>query len=286
MRQSAVEFEIDGDKLEGVLSTPLNPRPPFPGAVVCHGHPLFGGSMDSLLTYAICEALAENGIAALRFNFRPFGQGATEEGGTACRDVAAGLHLLRNWPEVRRGRCGMIGYSAGAAAILRGLGSLKRAKAFSLVSPPLAAVSSTPIGDDKRQRQFVIGADDRIVDPAKLEAAIEAMKRPPELQVIPGADHTMRRNPRRVAAAVALFSGSKLRPQPQAKPSDFPPRTTLYSKDHIRRIPPERSTSRPNLTPRTHCSTTPHLKYRPAPDRKRPDSPAGVGRSSWTPWRG
>ncbi len=211
LRQSAVEFEVDGDKLDGVLSSPLDARPPFPGAVVCHGHPLFGGSMDSLLTYAICEALAEHGIAALRFNFRPFEQGATEEGGTACRDVAAGLDLLRNWPEVRRNRYGLIGYSAGAAAILRGLGGLKRARAFSFISPPLSAVGSTRIGDDKRQRQFVIGADDRIVDPAKLEAAIETMKRPAELQVIPGADHTIRGKERQVAAAVGLFMGMQLR---------------------------------------------------------------------------
>ena len=211
MRQSAVEFEVDGDKLDGVLSSPLDARPPFPGAVVCHGHPLFGGSMDSMLTYAICEALAENGIAALRFNFRPFEEGATEEGGTACRDVAAGLDLIRNWPEVRRGRYGLIGYSAGAAAILRGLPTLKRAKAFSLISPPLSAVSSTRIGDDKRRRQFVIGAEDRIVDPAKLETAIGAMKRPPELQVIPGADHTIRGKERQVAAAVGVFMGMQLR---------------------------------------------------------------------------
>ncbi len=167
--------------------------------------------MDSLLTFAICEALAERGIAALRFNFRPFEQGATEEGGTACRDVAAGLDFLRNWPGVRHNRYGLVGYSAGAATILRGLDGLKRARAFSLISPPLSAVSSTRIGDDKRQRQFLIGADDRIVDPAKLEAAIETMKRPAELQVVPGADHTMRGKERQVAAAVGLFMGTQLR---------------------------------------------------------------------------
>ena len=197
--------------MDGVLSSPLDARPPFPGAVVCHGHPLFGGSMDSLLTYAICEALAEHGIAALRFNFRPFEQGATEEGGTACRDVAAGLDLLRNWPEVRRNRYGLIGYSAGAAAILRGLNGLKRARAISLVSPPLSALNKTRIGEDKRPRQVLIGTDDRIVDPAKLEAAIENMKRPAELQVIPGADHTVHGKEREVAAAVGLFMGMQLR---------------------------------------------------------------------------
>ena len=167
--------------------------------------------MESQLTYAICEALADNGIAALRFNFRPFEQGATEEGGTACRDVAAGLDLLRNWPEVRRNRYGLIGYSAGAAAILRGLGGLKRAKAFSFISPPLTAVTSARIGDDKRARQFLIGAADRIVDPTKLEESIETMKRPAELRIIPGADHTIRGKEKEAAAAVGIFMGMQLR---------------------------------------------------------------------------
>ena len=211
LRQSAVEFEVGGDRVDGVLSTPLDARPPFPGAVVCHGHPLFGGSMDSLLTYAICEALAENGVATLRFNFRPFGQGATEEGGTACQDVAAGLDLLRNWHDVRRNRYGLVGYSAGAAAILRGLGQLKRARALSFISPPLSALETTGIGRDKRPRQFVIGAADRIVDPAKLGAAVEEMRQPVDLQVIPGAGHTIGGNEREVATAVGLFMGIQLR---------------------------------------------------------------------------
>ncbi len=194
-----------------MLASPHNARPPFPGAVVCHGHPLFGGSMDSPLTYAICEALAENGVATLRFNFRPFGQGATEEGGAACQDVAAGLNLLRNWHDVRRNRYGLVGYSAGAAAILRGLGGLKRARAISLISPPLSALKATRIGDDKRPRQFVIGADDRIVDPVKLQESVEAMRKPVDLQVIPGAGHTFGGNEREVAAAVGIFMGMRLR---------------------------------------------------------------------------
>ena len=197
--------------MNGILGSPLDARPPFPGAVVCHGHPLFGGSMDSLLTYAICEALAENGVATLRFNFRPFEQGATEEGGTACQDVAAGLNLLRNWHDVRRNRYGLVGYSAGAVAILRGLGGLKWARAISLISPPLSAVKATRIGDDKRPRQFVIGADDRIVDPAKLQESVKAMRKPVDLQVIQGADHTISGNEREVAAAVGIFMGMQLR---------------------------------------------------------------------------
>ena len=125
--------------------------------------------------------------------------------------MAAGLNLLRNWHDVRRNRYGLVGYSAGAAAILRGLGKLKRAKALSFISPPLSALETTGIGRDKRPRQFVIGAADRIVDPAKLGAAVEEMRQPVDLQVISGAGHTIGGYEREVATAVGLFMGIQLR---------------------------------------------------------------------------
>ena len=57
----------------------------------------------------------------------------------------------------------------------------------------------------------MIGAADRIVDPAKLGAAVEEMRQPVDLQVIPGAGHTIGGNEREVAAAVGLFMGIQLR---------------------------------------------------------------------------
>ena len=45
-------------------------------AIVCHPHPLHGGSMDNKVVYYTARALREVGMAVLRFNFR--GVGASE----------------------------------------------------------------------------------------------------------------------------------------------------------------------------------------------------------------
>ncbi|HKI75290.1 MAG TPA: alpha/beta hydrolase, partial [Pseudomonadales bacterium] len=40
------------------------------GAIVCHPHPLYGGTMDDAVVAAICAGFARAGFASLRFNFR------------------------------------------------------------------------------------------------------------------------------------------------------------------------------------------------------------------------
>ena len=197
--------------MQGVLATPVDGRPPYPGAVVCHAHPLFGGQMDSPVTSAICQALTEQGVATLRFNFRAFGEGATEAGGSACVDAESALATLRAWREVRPKQCGVVGYSAGAAAIARGLHGLKDAKAFVLIAPPLSSVRSSQLATDKRPKLFLAGSKDKIVEPEQLEALVAMMRQPTRLLKIEGADHTLRGHEQEVAEAAALFLGELLR---------------------------------------------------------------------------
>ena len=209
-RQTAIEFRSGGEPVQGVLSTPVDGRPPYPGAAVCHAHPLFGGNMDSPLIFAICRALADHGVASLRFNFRPFGEGATEAGGSACEDAAAALKMLRDWHEVRSGQCGLAGYSAGAAAIARGLDRLKAAKALALIAPPLSAVRSSGLARDRRPKLFVVGVRDKIVSHDELSAIVSQMAGPSEIALVEG-DHNLRGQEEQVAAKVAAFLGERLR---------------------------------------------------------------------------
>lgn len=80
--------------LEALLKEPE--RAPRGAAVVCHPHPLHGGTMHTKAVYRAAQALNEAGLVALRFNFRGVGAstGTYEEGVGERGDVTAALDWL------------------------------------------------------------------------------------------------------------------------------------------------------------------------------------------------
>jgi alpha/beta superfamily hydrolase len=60
--------------LEAVLSIPEQSSSTI--AVVCHPHPLYGGTMDNKVVHYTAKALLEMGVTVLRFNFRGVGNSA------------------------------------------------------------------------------------------------------------------------------------------------------------------------------------------------------------------
>ena len=72
-----ITFESDGLNLEGILYLPQETGR-FPGVVICHPHPRYGGDMDNVIVATMARALCEVGIAALRFNFRGVGMSEGE----------------------------------------------------------------------------------------------------------------------------------------------------------------------------------------------------------------
>ena len=57
MRQSAVSFKAKDLNIEGVIAQPDGITGPFPGVVICHPHPLFGGNMDNSVVRSVALAL-------------------------------------------------------------------------------------------------------------------------------------------------------------------------------------------------------------------------------------
>ncbi|MFW9984010.1 MAG: hypothetical protein ACFFCB_04695, partial [Candidatus Odinarchaeota archaeon] len=71
-REQSVSIVSGEQTLEGILV--LAQKEKQPGLVLCHPHPLYGGSMDDSRILAISKAAAAKGLNTLRFNFRGVGR--------------------------------------------------------------------------------------------------------------------------------------------------------------------------------------------------------------------
>ena len=88
-------------KLEAILKEPTDK--PKGVAVVCHPHPLGGGTMHNKVVYRAAAGLLDAGLAVLRFNFRGVGNstGAHDDGDGEKDDVRDALdYLSENYPNL------------------------------------------------------------------------------------------------------------------------------------------------------------------------------------------
>src|ERR1700686_2518444 len=83
-------------RLEAVLWTPRSSTALPLAAMVCHPHPLFGGTMHNKVVYQVAKTLHRFGLPVLRFNFRGAGlsDGAHDEGRGEPDDALAALDFL------------------------------------------------------------------------------------------------------------------------------------------------------------------------------------------------
>jgi uncharacterized protein len=167
-------------------------------AVVCHPHPLFGGTLHNKVVFHTMKALNSFGFPVLRFNFRGTGlsQGEHDHGSGEVDDVRAALDWLDSefhLPLL------LAGFSFGAAVGLRAACPDSRVKAvISLGTPvaPVAADSEMPrtyaftfLRDCEKPKLFVSGSRDQFGPRAKLEELVASAPEPKTLVFIEGADH-------------------------------------------------------------------------------------------------
>ncbi len=167
-------------------------------ALVCHPHPLFGGTLHNKVVFHTMKALNSFGFPVLRFNFRGTGlsQGEHDQGNGEVEDVRTALDWLDaefHLPLI------FAGFSFGAAVGLRAACSDARVKALigvGVPAIPVAADGEAPrtytfdfLGDCDKPKLFVSGARDQFGPRAKLEALVASAAEPKKLVVIEGADH-------------------------------------------------------------------------------------------------
>jgi uncharacterized protein len=162
-------------------------------AVVCHPHPLYGGTLHNKVVFHTMKALNGFGFPVLRFNFRGAGlsDGEHAQGIGETEDVRAAL----DWME-REFTLPLIfaGFSFGAAVGLRVACPDERVKAMIGLGTPITPVDERPYNFDflatcAKPKLFVSGTRDQFGPKAKLQAMVDTLPEPKKLVLIEGADH-------------------------------------------------------------------------------------------------
>ena len=208
MRQAAIDFFTSNRlSLEGRLAIPEGVKGTPAGMVVCHPHPLLGGSMEHRLITAICRTAHDEKIASLRFNFRGVGgsEGTFSNGPEEQRDLRAAMDIITILPDIDRLRLAVVGYSFGASVILNGLKGCKAARSLVLIAPPLSSVRKSRIKKDKRPKLFMVGQRDRVVSSVDLQSALDEVRQPMQFVELPDAEHSLEEHEQEVADQVTAF---------------------------------------------------------------------------------
>jgi len=210
MKENYVTFPCGELTLEGVYHIPEG-QGPFPAVVVCHPHPLYGGSMDNNVVYAVCQALCERGIAALRFNTRGTGRSEGNFGGgvAEAEDVIAAISFAASGEEVDTKRIGIAAYSFGAIVSFSTTIS-EEVQAVAAISPPLAMAPLDGLISYSRPKLLVSGGGDNFTPEQAFEGFCQGLPEPKECELFPGADHFWWGYEEEVGERVASFFASAI----------------------------------------------------------------------------
>jgi uncharacterized protein len=152
-------------------------------AVICHPHPLFGGTMDNKVVQTLARAFVQLGYRSLRFNFRGIGQsgGAWDEGRGEVDDAVAAIGAQRAAGEALV----VAGFSFGGYVATQAAARLAdKAERLVLVAPAVVNFTAAPVPADTL---LIHGEQDDVVP---LSASFD-WARPQALPVtvLPGAGH-------------------------------------------------------------------------------------------------
>jgi alpha/beta superfamily hydrolase len=194
-------------------------------ALVCHPHPLFGGTLHNKVVFHTMKALNSFGFPVLRFNFRGAGlsQGEHDQGNGEVDDVRTALDWLDaeyHLPLL------FAGFSFGAAVGLRAACSDARVRAVIGVGTPVVPVAEATeeprvytldfLQQCVKPKLFVSGARDQFGPRAKLEALVASVPEPKKLVLIEGADHFFEGRLRELRDAIESWAKEAVSSQPSA----------------------------------------------------------------------
>lgn len=211
------EFLIDGaaGNLEALLEIARDSD--LAGcAVVCHPHPVHGGTMQNKVAHTLARSFLGLGFAALRFNFRGVGssEGSFDDGSGELDDVLSAITWARaEFPDVP---LWVAGFSFGAAMAIRAAATVAPDGLIS-VAPAVARFIDGLDPQPDCPWLIVQGDQDELVAIEETVSWLNELEPGPELEVFMDTEHFFHGKLTELRGAVEEFvsrNESRLKPLP------------------------------------------------------------------------
>lgn len=182
-------IDAPAGSLEVILRCPKPPlQYPIPYAVICHPHPVFGGTMNNKVVYTLASMFNQLGAGSVRFNFRGVGKstGKFDNGDGELEDVRAVVAWLKT--EYAPKELWLAGFSFGSYVALRAH-ELVQATRLVLIAPPLERFDFSNLYLSNTPTIVVQGAKDEVVSPDAVYQWVGTQLNAPNFIWMPEAGH-------------------------------------------------------------------------------------------------
>jgi uncharacterized protein len=179
--------------LQALIETPVTdggaPEAAAPTfGVVCHPHPLYGGTLDNKVVWTLARAFEQLGAPTIRFNFRGVGAsaGSYDEGRGETLDALAVIaYGRRRWPDAA---LWLAGFSFGGVIALRAAAAAGPTRLVT-VAPGVNTLDVRAAAAPACPWLIVQGDADEVVPPAAVLEWARTLSPAPSVRVLKGAGH-------------------------------------------------------------------------------------------------
>jgi hypothetical protein len=188
----AVTLHGPAGRIEALCEVPSPAHARAGAAVICHPHPLHGGTMHNKVVTMVERTLRELGLNTVRFNFRGVGasEGTFDDGNGELHDLLAVLEWVRTarphddvW---------LAGFSFGSFVAAKAVRHVP-VKHLITIAPPVGKYPFDALPNPNCPWLIVQGEDDDVVSAPAVFDWVASMSEPPMLVRMPDTGHFFHR---------------------------------------------------------------------------------------------
>ncbi len=172
-----------------------------PIAVVCHPHPLHGGTMSNKVVHIIAATFVDMGLPVLRFNFRGVGhsQGRFDHGRGEVDDLVAAVDWMKQrYPDAP---LWLAGFSFGSYVAYQAQAKVE-AERLLLMAPPVNMYDFTAVDPITIPWMVFQGGKDDLVPAQDVSMWVHQQLNAPRYEWLADADHFFHGRLNRIRTAI------------------------------------------------------------------------------------